>query len=388
VIYLYEKSELYIPDGFPIEGNEKILELVNPILKYLILIDKVIICSIVNALTINIKPINDGHDYNSNFIVLPKGLGKTTLLNKFIHEGNDESVYLTPSKHFESQIMGWDRKVFEYKTWINFDAITLLNTLKPTQRAQLISFYTEILSDGYYHRDKTEAIEANMNVLFGMASESFYEFQQVLQDSTVFDRIVPIYFFPTSEQKERIRKQASINRTKHRQIKIEPIVLPYIGKLQYDFENDWVINSEVDKLAEQLENDTGLTGTRASRYVFNFICSNAYINGRKRGRLVHPDENDIKLFKWLMDIHYPLDSNSMEFMVYNVIKAEAGDPVTVDELSTLYMTEHFLKSTNERKSTDENYRKKKVRVALNMLERRGMILCEHRKGESLYWVEN
>jgi len=387
VVSLYEKDELYIPEGFPIEGNEKILELVNPILKYLILIDKVVVCSIVNALTLNIKPINDGHDYNSNFIVLPKGLGKTTLLNKFIFAGNDKDVHLTPSKHFESQIMVWDRSVFEYRTWINFDAITLLNTLKPTQRAQLVSFYTEILSDGHYHRDKTEPIEANMNILFGMASESFYEFQKDLQDSTVFDRIVPIYFFPTDEQKERIRKQASINRTKHRQIKIEPVILPYVGKLQYDFENDWEINSAVDKLAEQLENDTGLTGTRASRYVFNFICSNAYINGRTRGRLVLPNKDDIKLFEWLMNIHYPLDSNSMEFMVYNIIKAEAGDPVTVDELSLLYMIEHFLTALNKKKGSDVNFRKKKIRVALNMLERRGMILCEHRKGESLYWVE-
>ena len=389
-IYSKDISELYVPKYFPVEGNEKTLELLNPAFKYLILIDKIIVCSAINSLTLNIKPINNGHDYNSNFIVMPKGFGKTTLLKEIFQKSNPKKMLITESKHFESEMFGRNEDDFLGKTWLNFDAISLFMTSKPVQRAQLIAFYTETLSDGLYSR-KSSTIEADYNLQYVMASEKFYELQKELYDSTLFDRIVPIYYHPSDEDKELIMQKANINRTEYQTNRMPTIELPYIKDLsdishKFGFEYGQDISDKIYELSQIMTEQTQMGITRVSRYISNFICSNAHINGRARNYKVFPNHSDIELFEWLLDIHFPLDKNSFEFAVYSAIKDDEQLACTVsDIINSDAVLAHELVSNLTNNDKDRQTFTNNVRMVLNRLVTRGMLLTERTGGLPIYW---
>ncbi len=386
-------EELFIPDGFPVKGNERILTILNPIFQYLILVDKIVVCSAVNALTLNIKPINGGHDYNSNFIVAPKSFGKTTLLKNILQVSNPKNMLVAESKHFESEMFNVPKPEFIGKTWLHFDAISLFMTAKPVQRAQLIAFYTETLSDGLYSRKNGGEVIADYNLQYVMASENFYVLQKELYNSTIFDRIVPIYYHPTEEDKLAIRKKSNENRKNHRTCKMPTVKLPYISNLEdysrkFTFEYNDEISDEIDRLSEYMSEQTQMGITRVSRYISNFICSNAYINGRVRNFVVHPNKYDLNLYEWLMPIHFPLDVKSFEFAVYSVIKSSKNKAITVVQIKdaaeiSYHPTILALKGDKDYESMVLN----NIRMELNKLFTRGMIEMERAGGLPIYWCK-
>ncbi|MFW6001723.1 MAG: hypothetical protein ACOCQD_00125 [archaeon] len=370
-----------LPDDFPYEGNEKTAEKVSKVSSYLVHTEKVATCVIVNCLTINIRQPNDKTaGYNSNFIVMEKGYGKTSMLD-ILYKSNSDYMVVTPQKHFESSMYERHPEDFIGKTWLNYDAISCFTTSKQQQRDQLVAFYTETLSDGHYERDKVGSISTDYNLMYGMAMDRFNEFQKDLHDSTIFDRIVPIYMFFNEEQKEEISLSAERNIRKSGQHKMPQVKLPYrekVGevknKLHFNYEDDEIAN-EIRKLSKEISNMSGLARTRANKYVSNFIFANAYLNGRMdyNKTVIVPSMADVRLFEYIKDIHLPFDKRTLDYHVYCAILnfCDYNDCSSIN-LATIFQADE-LEEFYKNKKLSKEIIKNDITTSVDNLINRGLI---------------
>ena len=99
-----------------------------------------------------------------------------------------------------------------------------------------------------------------------------------------------------------------------------------------DYE-DWF-----DDISTKLCYMNGNSRNRNDYYIDNFLASNALINGRietiNGKRFVVPNESDLKLFEWVMNVHSRFADGSLEGIVYQET-IDYGFPVSVPILMGL-----------------------------------------------------
>lgn len=328
-----------LPDGFPAYGNLETLAMMQPVYNRLVCTEKIYTCAVINALTINLKLLQNRRFYNSNFLVMPAGASKTTFLESILL-GNTDFVLKTKSKHFESEMYQKNRKDFVGKTWINFDCIPTFTSCSKKQLNQLIDFYTGSLSDGVFGRGELD-IQTDYNILYAMASDSFGEIQKVFKGRTFLERVVPLFFYPTIDDWNKIDDKIYENDL-HETEKLV-LKLPYSeGIDDYDNKTKFVITEEMkDWSKETVSKLTRINGNSTSRnrsYIHNFVASNAFINKRihcvEGENCVIPDEPDLRMFEWVMEVHSRFPVGSLEGIVFEET-VNYGFPVTVPILLSM-----------------------------------------------------
>ncbi|MFW6001765.1 MAG: hypothetical protein ACOCQD_00335 [archaeon] len=378
-----------LPEDFPVDGNETTAEKVSAISSYLVHTEKIATCIIVNCLTVNIRQPNDKTaGYNSNFLVGDKGYGKTSML-EILYKNNYENMIVTPQKHFESSMYERDDKDFVGKTWLNYDAISCFTTSKAQQRDQLVAFYTETLSDGRYERDRAGAIETDYNLVYGMAMNRFNEFQKDLHDSTIFDRVVPIYMFFSQEQIDDIELGAERNIRNANKYGLPTVRLPYRkevhklkNKVKFNYGDDEIAR-EIRRLSRELSDMSGLAKTRANKYVANFIFANAYLNGRidDNKTVVKPSMADVKLFDYIKEVHLPFSKDSLDYALYcsivNFCNENRCSSVSLKQLFDTEEVEEYFKGTKVKEEIIRN----DVTTSVHDLINRGLIIKVQNLGQ-------
>jgi len=378
-----DSDNTIIPDGFPREGNEETLIMMQPLYKRFACIEKILTAIAINALTLNVRPSNDKHGYNSNFVVMPAGFGKTTALEG-IFNGNPENTYLVDPKHFESEMYDKPGQLFFGKTWLNSDGIATFASSSTKQLNQLVDFYTMTLSDGRYARSG-RSIEADYNTMIAIATEMFIKLESVFKGRTLFERIFPIFFYPTLEEEAMIEDKK--DDLKNIDV-LDPLILRYSENLD-DYENkpkfyiDKSLKTARSTIKEKLTKYSGISVNRVDTYLDNFLASNAFLNNRIKLvnglERIYPDENDIKLFEWLLDIHSRFEHGSMDEIVYHAM-ADTNSPVTsrmlfeMDEFQKIMFTNMFEEMTFENM----------IKLSLTRLKDIGLIIKIENRGDLLY----
>lgn len=274
------------------EDNRKTIEIINYINKFLLDLGEYFIIPYINCHTISIQ--TSGTQLNSNLLLLPKGCGKTTFLKALVR-GNKKITNLLPEKMFESELIQKSKESYNYKICIHYDLIFGMFGLNTKQRQQVLSFWTGLLSDGRYCRDKSQHLnEIKTLGVFGMAKDSFMKHKEDLFEQTFLDRMVMINRDITKQEKKKI---LNFRRTNNDTTKFKlPIkrVKPINISLNMNKFGD-----SIDEMALELDDYNIISFNRAQDYISLFLKANCFINGRKS-----VNENDLELYKKIHHYHF------------------------------------------------------------------------------------
>ncbi|MBU4348644.1 hypothetical protein KJ671_04055 [Patescibacteria group bacterium] len=226
-------------------------------------------------------------------IIAPKGSGKSTL-SKILAFANRKFFLELPKKPFESLLLKKGSNYFNLKVLLHSDLITCLFGLTLKQRQQLLSFFTELLSDGFYSRD-SESISAECAVIFGIASENFEVHRAELVNLTFLERVMPITKKITrAEEVENLEKSSD-----NPLIKIKLKFPNKPKKIDSNFTNEEI--TKINRYSLELKDLGIMSSIRAKNWIILFCQSNALLNGRNE-----VCKYDLTVF----EIIYPLIKNS------------------------------------------------------------------------------
>jgi len=304
----YEHSDI---DSNPLKSLKTLREtfkLVDKIEEVLFGYRKVSIVVIVNSLTLNLKKEQRIHD-NSNLIVGPKGLGKTTLLYHILARSNPKWIIPLPDRIFETDICNFPSEHFKRKVWVLDDLITSFRGTSLKQREQLMSFHNSFMSKGVYERRNSNTILRGRVVFqYGLAKENYSKYSKDMLLSTFSERLIMITYDFTPEEEDYILKKEDSKR------KLPSVKLPF-RKKEVEIEIPQELIEDTINATKRLRTMSELSPIRAKHYIQNFLKSNAYINNRKE-----VCDDDLKLFKWIESLHYTTKPDTLETEIICLIQ--------------------------------------------------------------------
>ncbi len=235
---------------------------------------------IVSINSINLK-LKKQYKRNSLLVIINRGCAKSQILLNVLAKNNPKSFTILPSKMFESELVKKPKEYFHNKILVHDDLITAFGGLSVKQRMQLVSFFTELLSDGKYSRDQHKLEGIDTLCICGMALENYREYHKELFDSTFLDRFITTSKRISRNDKELILEHVSS--LKERAVEI-PKVKVKVGKrkVEVKLNFDKAIRKEIDKLAMELDDYGIMSSVRAQNYIDVFCMSNALLNDRKQ----------------------------------------------------------------------------------------------------------
>lgn len=284
------------------EDNKESLEFIKKIDSYIIGMGKYFVVPFINMHTMFIKCVKGRP--NNVLLVAPRGSGKSTFFDVLVNS-NPKLFRRLPKKMFESELVQKGREYFNDKILIHDDLITAFGGLTTKQRQQLASFWTQLLSEGEYTRERHGVTKVRCCCLFGIASDIMPKYRENLLEETFLDRFAQTTIKISDEKKAKIMRfldekeqkmpKICIKSAKKRKkigvfsAKINPKILEKRRKLALDLDICNIISFE-----------------RARQYIDNFMMANAYYNGRDK-----VTENDFKFYKETAHVAHILTAYSV-----------------------------------------------------------------------------
>jgi hypothetical protein len=252
---------------------------------------------IINSCSISLKLSNQFKQLNSTLSVDQRGFGKSTLLKHILSKSNPKFFQVLPMKCFESQLVEKPKEYFHNKILVHDDLITSFSGSSTKQRQQLTNFFTLLLSDGSYDREKHKLEGITCLAHFGLAWESYKQNRKQLFDSTFLDRF-SLYKVPLDNtKKNEILKMRDLMKGSNQELpKIKLPLKKSKTKVLLNLTPEMMV--ERNKLAMQLDSYNIMSAFRAQNYIDLFMMSNAYLNDRNKVTL-----SDLQMYKQLHPFH-------------------------------------------------------------------------------------
>ncbi len=293
---------------------------------------------IINSCSISLKLPQQYKQLNSTLCIDKRGFGKSTLLIGILAKSNPKFFQVLPKKIFESQLVENPKDYYHNKILIHDDLIASFGGTSTKQRQQLVSFFTQLLSDRNYSREgKTQLKEVRCLAHFGIAWESYTQYRKQLLDSTFLDRLAP-YKVPlnNNQQMEILEKRDDM---KNKDIKLPKIKLPLKkGSSRVKLILNESLRKERNILCMELDQRNIMTACRAQNYIDIFMMSNALLNERNK---TVPE--DLEIYKYIHEFHKNSSLDSQRIQKIRDLKnknpnIEAKDIVKITKipLSTVY----------------------------------------------------
>lgn len=301
----------YVPEDteVPTPTLRKTFELVKPIMDYLYGYSLIAVSVVVNTLTLNLK-LKDDEATNSLLLILPKGCGKNALLTLILQRSNKIWFPWIPEKLFESEILDMPIENFKGKVWIVEDLIVSFRGNNTKQREQLMGFFIAFLSKGMYSRQR-KTVEGRIVCLFGYEKENYKKYQKQMFTSTFEDRFMSVKLDFDVKTKRAILNERDKNKS------IPKVNLP-LRKRQVDVSIPSTFNDEINDIALELDKKGAMSFVRAQTFIKNFLKANAHLNGRS-----DVCEDDLRLFKLVIPLHYGTSTNKIHTQVRMFILEES-----------------------------------------------------------------
>ncbi len=267
----------------------------------------------VNALSVSL----DTQIPNSNLWIQRKGSAKSHFL-KILSESNSDYFVRLPDKFFETSILeDFDSEWFTDKVWIHDDLIILFHGLTSKQRQQLMGFFVEFLSSGYYERrdrskERIKRVEGRISCVFPISQENYSRYGKELFYQTLTpERLVPIgYDFSAEDMRKasEIRLEREERNNPSENIRID---LPFSDeKVRVKLSREY--HRDISDMAMRLQLLIGLSATRGVMYISNFLRSHALLNDRDE-----VSREDIEILSLILPAHSePRESLESEIRRY------------------------------------------------------------------------
>ncbi len=312
------------PDSFE-EANKTSLEIASKIEEVLRFNGLASLIPIINTMSLSLKLPKQLRRPNSTLTISPKGQGKSTLLIHILARSNPKFFTVLDKNIFESLLLEKPKEYFHNKVLIHDDLISVFGGKTTKQRDQITSFFTQILSDGCYGRDKKSLDGIFCLAHFGIANESFKNHRKALLDSTFLDRFAT-YSVKLSEQ-NKLEILEHRDEMISKDIELPKIKLPLSKKKN---QVNLILSKDqrvkINNLAMEFDCYNLMSSNRAKNYISIFLLSNALLNGR-----TETCEYDLQLYEQLHKYHmnssYEL---TKENKVLAMIKTNPG--MKVEEL--------------------------------------------------------
>jgi len=291
------------------QGLKKTSRILSQISEHLHYYTLIAIPVIVNSLTVCLN-LGKNDVTNSNLVVIPAGLGKSTLTHKILAESNPKYMISLPDRIYESLIADLPIDDFRRKVWVVDDLITSFGGLSTKQREQLMGFFNSALSKRRYERQKKPPIsDIKISCMFGLATENYDKYKKKMLQHTFLERVIPIkYSFDKVTVKDICRR--NLNKDRSRKPKV---VLPF-RKNDVEISIPSELNESILDCAMKLQGVSSLSGTRGTEYIQNFVRASALLNNRKEACMC-----DINLFRQILPLHKGLSSDSWEANIRSLI---------------------------------------------------------------------
>jgi hypothetical protein len=256
----------------------KIAETIEAYLKGMGIIGLIIA---INSLSLCVDLPKQYKQRNSVILILGRGSAKSTLLIDILSQSNPKMFTKLDKKLFESQLVEKPKEYFHNKVLIHDDLIIAFTGMSTKQRQQLVNFFTSLLSDKEYSRERNNQLkDVDCLCIFGLAKENYSKYMKELMNATFFDRFVRVTMDISRDDKLRILQHR--DNIKEKDIDYPKIKLPYKKKktkVQLNFSNE--MKSKRNSLAMELDDYNILSFARAQNFIDVFLMSNALLNGRK-----------------------------------------------------------------------------------------------------------
>lgn len=285
----YFNKELNSDKDFNKE-NKKTIGMIDHIHKHLYNMGDVYTLLWVNMHTMYVKDVL--HKANSNMIIVPAGYGKSTFL-RAVAQANKKKIQLLPSKCFESFLSEEPKEYFHNKILLMNDGAVTFSGLSTKQRQQLTQFFTELITEGGYKRQKKQPITGIKTSLFVALPELTYKKNKDdFFKETFMDRLIPVHKSLTQEQIREILNNIQFDNPEKFKVKLQNTKLKLV---EHDF-NAW--HETISELAMHHYVYGSCSAVRAYQYVVNFLKANSYLNNRQK-----TSKNDLKMYFFLHFLH-------------------------------------------------------------------------------------
>jgi hypothetical protein len=251
-----------------------------------------------NSISICVELPKQYKQRNSIILILGRGSAKSTLLIDILAKSNKKMFVKLDKKLFESELVQKPKEYFHNKVLIHDDLIIAFTGMSTKQRQQLVNFFTSILSDKEYSRERNNQLkDVDCLCIFGLAKENYAKYMKELMSATFFDRFSRVTRNIDREDKVKILEHRDI--TKENNIDFPKIKLPYKKKKT---KIELILTKEMkvkrNKLAMELDDYNILSFARAQNFIDVFLMSNALLNGRKRVK-----NSDLEMYLLLHKYH-------------------------------------------------------------------------------------
>lgn len=263
--------------------------------------------------------INSSKQKNSNLILLPRGSGKSDFLGEVASQ-NKKYVNVLPAKIYESELVARGEEYFNKKILIHYDYIIAMFGLSTKQRQQLTGFFTSLLSDSRYSRDRYNLENIKCLSMFGMAKDSFNLHKEDLFESTFLDRLTMLHKTVSKEEKQKILEFRSEKHNFNVPLKLK------WKKTEVNIKLDMKeFSKRINEWAMELDLFDVMSYTRAQDYICNWLKANAYYNNRK-----DVCSSDLGLYFKIHPLH--IDNAEVSRMKRLVHLLEENRNMTYDEI--------------------------------------------------------
>jgi len=278
--------------------NVKSVEIAEAIEDYLQGMGVVGLIVAINSISLCLDLPEQYKQRNSVILILDRGAAKSTLLVDLLAKSNPKMFTKLDKKLFESELVQKPKEYFHNKVLVHDDLIIAFTGMSTKQRQQLINFFTSLLSDKEYSRERNNQLkDVDCLCVFGIAKENYSKHTKELLNATFFDRFIRVTMDLERDDKLKILQHR--DNLKANNVKYPKIKLPYKKKkTKVELVLSVEMKAERNKLAMELDDYNILSFARAQNFIDVFLMANALLNGRKEVK-----NNDLELYKLLHKYH-------------------------------------------------------------------------------------